>query len=127
MTEQEALIREAIAAEAAQAVDHRVVLANLRRGRARRRPFALFAAAGLTVAAAAVAVVVPLTVDRTASAPPADQVAPTTPVARTVLLIGADGAGGADSIVLVRVAPDHPRARGGVAGGRRGCGAAGVR
>lgn len=108
MTDQEALIREAVAAEAAQAVDHRVVLANLRRGRSRRRPVALFAAVGLTVAAAAVAVVVPLTVDRSAS-PPAGQVAPTTPAApRTVLLIGTDDMGGTDSIVLVRVAADTP-------------------
>ena len=103
---QEALIREAIAAEADQAVDPRTVLANLHGKRSRRRPFALFAAAGLTAAAAAVAVIVPLTVDRTASAPPADQVVPTTPAARTVLLIGTDEAANTDSIVLARVGDD---------------------
>ncbi|MCE6999004.1 LCP family protein [Saccharothrix sp. S26] len=102
-TRQEALIREAIAAEADQAVDHRSVLANLHGKRSRRRPIALFAAAGLTAAAAAVAVIVPLSVDRTASAPPAGQV---TPTARTVLLIGTDGAGNTDSIVLARVGDD---------------------
>ncbi|MEU4442313.1 LCP family protein [Actinosynnema sp. NPDC050801] len=107
MTDHEALIREAIAAEADQAVDHRAVLAELRRKRSRRRPIALFAAATLTVAAAAVAVIVPLAVDRTASAPPAKQVAPASN-ARTVLLIGTDGGGNTDSIVLVRIAADTP-------------------
>ncbi|MFI9008476.1 LCP family protein [Actinosynnema sp. NPDC053489] len=101
-TRQEALIREAIAAEAHQAVDPRAVLAVLHGARARRRPFALFAAVGLTAAAAAVAVVVPLTVDRTASAPPAGQAPPAT----TALLIGTDGARNADSVVLARVAGD---------------------
>ncbi|GAB2963650.1 LCP family protein [Saccharothrix stipae] len=107
MTDHEALIREAIAAEADQAVDHREVLAHLRRERSRRRPIALFAAATLTAAAAAVAVIVPLSLDRTA-APPGGQVAPPPSSARTVLLIGTDGAGNTDSIVLVRVAADTP-------------------
>lgn len=103
MTDQEALIREAIAAEADQAVDYRTVLANLRGRRSRRRPIALIAAAALTAAAAAVAVIVPLSVDRTAS--PVD---PATPPAtpQTVLLVGLDDAAHTDSIVLARVGED---------------------
>ncbi len=108
-TRQEALIREAIAAEADQAVDHRTVLANLHGKRPRRRPFALFAAAGLTAAAAAVAVVVPLTVNRDAAPPAVDPAAPpaaTSAAGRTVLLIGLDGAANTDSVVLARVGQD---------------------
>ena len=105
-TRQEALIREAIAAEAAQAVDHRTVLANLHGRRSRRRPFALFAAVGLTVAAAAVAVVVPLTLDRGA-APVGPAKAPTAAAtAQTVLLIGLDGSSNTDTVVLARVGTD---------------------
>ncbi|XVS67291.1 LCP family protein [Actinosynnema sp. CA-299493] len=106
-TRQEALIREAISAEAGQAVDRRTVLANLHGERTRRRPFALFAAAGLTVVAAAVAVVVPLTVDRSAAPPTTDPAAPpATTTARTVLLIGLDGAANTDSVVLAKVGVD---------------------
>ncbi|ROP36131.1 LCP family protein [Saccharothrix texasensis] len=106
-TRQEALIRDAIAAEAGQAVDHRTVLATLRGGRTRRRPFALFAAAGLTVAAAVVAVVVPLTVDRGAAPPATDPAAPpVTTTARTVLLVGLDGSANTDSAMLARVGAD---------------------
>ncbi|MEV8438202.1 LCP family protein [Actinosynnema sp. NPDC051121] len=104
---QEALIREAIAAEADQAVDSRAVLANLHGKRSRRRPFTLLAAAGLTVAAAAVAVVVPLTVQQSASPAGVDPAAPpTTGPAQTVLLIGLDGATNTDSVVLARLAGD---------------------
>lgn len=103
MTYQEALIREAIATEADQAVDHRTVLANLHAKRSRRRPIALIAAATLTVAAAAVAVIVPLAADRTTS--PVDPAAP--PAApQTMLLIGLDGSTHTDSVVLARVGPD---------------------
>ncbi|QQQ79086.1 LCP family protein [Saccharothrix sp. 6-C] len=110
-TRQEALIRDAIAAEAGQAVDHRTVLATLHGGRTRRRPFALFAAAGLTVVAAVVAVVVPLTVDRGAAPPATDPAAPpvtatATATAWTVLLIGLDGSANTDSAVLARVGAD---------------------
>ncbi|WP_367127241.1 LCP family protein [Saccharothrix sp. HUAS TT1] len=100
---QEALIREAIAAEADQAVDHRAVLAGLRDGQARRRrPFALFAAAGLTAAAAVVAVVVPLGADRGAAPDPAA----TGGAPGTVLLAGLDDTGNTDLVVLARVGPD---------------------
>ncbi|PSL52646.1 LytR family transcriptional attenuator [Saccharothrix carnea] len=106
-TRQESLIREAIAAEAEQAVDHRTVLANLHGKRSRRRPFALFAAAGLTAAATAVAVIVPLSVDRTAAPASVDPAAPpTAATTRTVLLIGLDGAANTDSVVLARVGAD---------------------
>jgi LCP family protein required for cell wall assembly len=106
-TRQEALIREAIAAEADEAVDHRAVLAGLRGRRSRRRPFTLFAAAGLTVAAAAVAVVVPLTLDRSAAPSSVDPAAPlAATTAQTVLLIGLDGSANTDSIVLARVGAD---------------------
>ncbi|CCH30902.1 LCP family protein [Actinosynnema sp. NPDC047251] len=99
MTGQEELIREAVAAEAAQAVDSRDVLAALHRGRARRRrPWGVIAAA--TVATAAVAVVVPLTISR--SAAPTDPAAP--PVAaRNVLLVGLDEGPRTDSVVLAHV------------------------
>jgi LCP family protein required for cell wall assembly len=103
MTDQEALIREAIATEADQAVDYRTVLANLHAKRSRRRPIALIAAVTLTVAAAAVAVIVPLSVDRTAA--PVDPAAPpATP--QTMLLIGLDGEAHTDSVVLARVGSD---------------------
>ncbi|MEU4769467.1 LCP family protein [Actinosynnema sp. NPDC023794] len=104
-TRQEALIREAIAAEADQAVDYRTVLANLHGARSRRRPLALFAAAGLTVVAAAVAVIVPLTVDRSAAPSSVDPAAPPA-TAQTVLLIGLDGSANTDSLVLARVGAD---------------------
>ena len=108
-TRQEALIREAITAEADQAVDHRTVLANLHGERSRRRTFTLLAAAGLTAAAAAVAVVVPLALDQSAAPSPVDPAAPpaTAPAtAKTVLLIGLDGSANTDSVVLARLAPD---------------------
>lgn len=104
-TRQEALIREAIAAEADQAVDHRTVLANLHGARSRRRPLALFAATGLTAVAAAVAVIVPLAVDRSAAPSQVDPAAPPA-TAQTVLLIGLDGSANTDSVVLARVGAD---------------------
>ncbi|ONI84937.1 hypothetical protein ALI22I_31230 [Saccharothrix sp. ALI-22-I] len=105
MTEQEALIREAIAAEADQAVDYRSVLANLHGKRSRRRPIALIAATTLTAVAAAVAVIVPLSVDRSAAPPPPiEQAAP--PTGQTVLLIGLDDSANTDSVVLARFSPD---------------------
>ncbi|WP_051772857.1 LCP family protein [Saccharothrix sp. NRRL B-16314] len=108
MNEQERLIREAIAAEADQAVDYRAVLSDLHRAKPRRRPIALFAAIGVAAAVAAVAVIVPLGVDRGAApgtvdpaAPPAGQ-AP----AQNVLLIGLDEVTNTDSVVLARLGPD---------------------
>ncbi|MEV0679010.1 LCP family protein [Actinosynnema sp. NPDC050436] len=101
MTDRDQLIREAVEAEAAQAVDSRDVLAALRRGRARRRPRAWVAVAAVATAAAAVAVVVPLAVSRSAAptepaAPPAES--------RTVLLVGVDDGTRTDAVVLARVA-----------------------
>ncbi|NUT50760.1 MAG: LCP family protein [Saccharothrix sp.] len=98
-TRQEAIIREAIASLAEEAVDHRVVLANLRDARKRRRSIAMFAAVGLTAVAAAVAVIVPLSVDRVA-APPEPAAPPTT---QTALLMGLDGEAHTDSVVLLRL------------------------
>ncbi|MEJ2856711.1 MULTISPECIES: LCP family protein [unclassified Saccharothrix] len=97
------LIREAIAAEAAEAVDAREVMAQLQRRRARRRPGPLLAVAALTAAAAAVAVVVPMTVSREA-APPATSSTAVTPMApQNVLLVGLDEYAHADTVALARV------------------------
>ncbi|WP_447002795.1 LCP family protein [Saccharothrix isguenensis] len=112
MNHQEKLIREAITAEADEAVDYRTVLATLRHRKSRRRPTALFAAIGVTAAVAAVAVIVPLSTDRGASsgavapaAPPSEQVATPAP-AQNVLLIGLDDGVNTDSVVLARLGPD---------------------
>ncbi|MCS7480688.1 LCP family protein [Umezawaea endophytica] len=103
MTDQEALIREAIAAEADETVDARAVLAAVHAKRSRRRPLALLAAAGITVAAVVAAVVVSL------PTPPAqtEELEVATPVEpRTVLLAGLDDSGRTDSVVLARVGVD---------------------
>ncbi|CAL9530178.1 Polyisoprenyl-teichoic acid--peptidoglycan teichoic acid transferase TagU [Actinosynnema sp. ALI-1.44] len=106
MTDREMLIREAIAAEAAEAVDAREVMAQLHRRRARRRTGPLLAVAALTVTAAAVAVVVPMTVSRDAAPSPGSSSTATTPLApRNVLLVGLDEAAHADSVALARVTP----------------------
>jgi LCP family protein required for cell wall assembly len=106
MTNDEILIRQAVAEEANQAVDPGTVLAALREGRRpRRRRTMLVAVAGFAVAAAVVAVVVPLTASRDASAPPAARVdAPPPPSAtdQTILVVGNDDNARADSILLVR-------------------------
>lgn len=102
MTEQEALIREAIAAEANDTVGSGAVLAALHGKRSRHRPLALFAAVGVTVVAAAVVVVVPMT-----TAPRTETLEVATPVEpRTVLLAGLDADGRTDSVVLTRIAAD---------------------
>ncbi|MFI9812093.1 LCP family protein [Saccharothrix variisporea] len=99
------LIREAIAAEAAEALDAREVMAQLRSRRARRRPGPLLAVAALTAAAAAVAVVVPMTVSREA-APPGTSSTVATPLApQNVLLVGLDEYAHADTVALARVTP----------------------
>ncbi|GAA1292456.1 LCP family protein [Saccharothrix xinjiangensis] len=103
MTDQEALIREAVTAEADEAVDHRAVLAALRTRRARRRPLALLAVGALTAVAAVVAVAVPLVVDR-GSPPAATEVPP--PTGRTVLLVGLDDVPRPDAVVVARISPD---------------------
>ncbi|MGM1065603.1 LCP family protein [Saccharothrix sp. Mg75] len=108
MTEQEFLIREALADQAEQRVDHREVLAHLHRAQRRRRPLALVAVGVLTAAAAVAAVAIPFAVDRTAA--PDDQARVTPTTGQTVLLLGLDdGAPGAarpDALVLLRLSPD---------------------
>jgi LCP family protein required for cell wall assembly len=110
MTNDEFLIRQAVAEEANQAVDPSTVLAALREGRRpRRRGTMLVAVAGFAVAAAVVAVVVPLTATRDASAPPAgrvDAVPPPTATAENILLVGKDDYTHTDSILLVQHRPD---------------------
>jgi LCP family protein required for cell wall assembly len=116
MTEEEMLIRQAVTEEANQAVDPRTVLAALRAGRQprRRRTGLLVAVAGFAVAAAVVAVVVPLTVSREAAplAPPAQQGRVAAPTEQNILLVGMDIDGGdngranADTVVLVRRTAD---------------------
>ncbi|MET0237011.1 MAG: LCP family protein [Kibdelosporangium sp.] len=104
---EEALVRQAIAAEAEQAVDPGIVLAHLRQGRKpRRHQTKLVAVAGLAVAAAVVAVVVPLAASRD-EAPPGASVA-SGPAAKdqNILLIGVDSRDHADAIVLTRVGTD---------------------
>jgi LCP family protein required for cell wall assembly len=109
MTDHENLIRQAVAAQANEAVDPAVVLAGLGQGnRSRRRSFTLVAAAGLAVAAgvvAVVAVVVPLTAAHQAPAPPA-AVAAAPATEQNVLLVGLDGNAFTDSIVLARIGAD---------------------
>jgi LCP family protein required for cell wall assembly len=109
---EELLIRQAIAAEAEQAVDPGIVLANLRRGRKpKRRRTMLIAVAGFGVAAAIVAVALPLTVSRDA-APPANSVVPVPATAdQNILLLGMDGSdpttgSRTDAIVLARLGAD---------------------
>lgn len=108
MNEQERLIREAIAVEADQAVDYRAVLADLHRAKPRRRPIALFAAIGVAAAVAAVAVIVPLAVDRGSAPGAVDPAAPPSgqAPAQNVLLIGLDADVHTDSVVLARLGPD---------------------
>ncbi|WNV87905.1 LCP family protein [Umezawaea sp. Da 62-37] len=102
MTEQEALIREAVAAEAAEAVDSRTVLAALHAKRSRRRPLALLAVVGFTVAAVVAAVLI--TPDAVPRPEPLEAATPVQP--RTLLVAGLDAVGLADSVVLARVGVD---------------------
>src|SRR5262245_2774220 len=107
MTNDELLIRDAIAAEAAEAVDPGTVLVNLQRGlKPRRRRTWIVAVAGGAVAAGIAAVVIPLTASREA-APPATVPTPT-PVAteKTLLLLGMDNFDHPDAIVLARFGVD---------------------
>ncbi|RSM72661.1 transcriptional regulator [Kibdelosporangium aridum] len=109
MTNDELLIRQAIAAEAEQAVDSGTILANLRQGaKPRRRRIWIVAVAGGAVAAGIVAVAVPLTASREA-APPATSETITPPPAaaeKTLLLLGTDVVGNPDSIVVAKFSPD---------------------
>lgn len=101
----EQLVRDAFAEEAARAVDSREVLAAVR-GRRQRRSYGLvLATAAVVVIVAAVATFVVPEVFRRSSVPPAtEQSRAVTPT--NVLVVGMDGAGYSDSIVLVQVGAD---------------------
>lgn len=106
MTNDELLIREAIAAEAEQAADSSTVLANLRRGaKPRHGRTLLVVVAGGAVAAGIAAVAIPLTTSRDA-APPATVAAPPAPTEKTLLLLGMDTTDHPDAIVLARFGVD---------------------
>ncbi|MCE7010783.1 LCP family protein [Kibdelosporangium philippinense] len=109
MTNDELLIRQAIAAEAEQAVDPGTVLTALRQGaKPRRKRIWIVAVAGGAVAAGIAAVVIPLTASR-AAAPPAtsETVNPPVVVAETtVLLMGLDVINIPDTIVLAKLGAD---------------------
>jgi len=100
----ENLVREALAAEADRAPDPRPVFAAIARGRRRRLPTlaVVVAAATVAMAIAVAAVVVPDAVGRSAT-PPADQ-APATD--QDVLLVGTDGDGRADAVMLAHLGAD---------------------
>ncbi|MFS8096226.1 LCP family protein [Lentzea alba] len=100
MTDQEKLIRQAIAAEAAEAVDSRVVLAELQKKR-RSSTGTIFGVVGLTVAAAATAVILPTTLDSSSTATPAEHQRP-----ETVLVTRTDDSGLVKDVVLVRAGLD---------------------
>jgi LCP family protein required for cell wall assembly len=108
MTNNEALIRQAIAAEADEAVDPAVVLATLQQGKRprRRRTTLVVAVAGFAVVAGVIAVTVPLTSSREAEAPPAAVIAPTPATDQNVLLVGMDDYQHSDAIVLARFGAD---------------------
>lgn len=94
------LIRQAIAAEADEAVDSRTVLAELHKKK--RKPFGMMVGvATLTVAAAAAAFIVPMALKKTDASPGA---APSGPM--NVLLIGTDEAGYTDALVWAKVQTD---------------------
>ncbi|MET0133511.1 MAG: LCP family protein [Kibdelosporangium sp.] len=102
---EEVLIRQAIEAEADQAVDAGTVLAGLSSARPKPRRTGLIAVAGLVVIAGVIAVVVPLTASRQETHP-ASAVTPPPPLATTdqdILLVGTDGRGHTDTIILVRL------------------------
>ncbi|MFD4672063.1 LCP family protein [Lentzea sp. NPDC058450] len=95
------LIRQAIEAEAEERVDSRTVLANLHKRK--KKPFGLIVGvATLTIAAAAVAVIVPTTIKKTDASPAAQQPA----TAQNVLLIGMDDFTKTDALMLARFRAD---------------------
>lgn len=93
------LIREALAAEADERVDPRAVMAELHKKKSRKRPFALIAATGITVAAVVVAVTV--LVPRATHTVDGANPLPAKP--QTVLLMGLDDYAHADAITLVHL------------------------
>ncbi|MFJ8963897.1 LCP family protein [Lentzea sp. NPDC102401] len=98
------LIRQAIAAEAEERVDSRIVLANLHKAKKRKPLGLIVGVATLTAAAAAAAVIIPTTIKKTEAAPPA--VSPGAAEAQNVLLIGADDMGNTDALMLARFRGD---------------------
>ncbi|MFD5825421.1 LCP family protein [Lentzea sp. NPDC060358] len=98
------LIRQAVAAEAEERVDPRIVLAELQKAKKRTRPWGVIAGvAALTAAATAAAVLVPTALEKT-DASPATQTAPVT--AQNVLLIGIDDADRTDALVFTHFGAD---------------------
>ncbi|MET9634216.1 LCP family protein, partial [Lentzea sp. NPDC006480] len=98
------LIRSAIAAEAEERVDSRTVLAELHKRKA-RKPFGLIiGVAGLTVAAAAAAFIIPTAIKKTDAAPATSPQAPIS--AENVLLLGLDEVGNTDAIVYAHFNAD---------------------
>ncbi|MEV4320141.1 LCP family protein [Actinocrispum sp. NPDC049592] len=106
---EETLIRQAIEEEASQAVDPGTVLAGLRDTQPRRRTGMLMAVAGTAVAAAVVAVVVPLTASRDEQPAPAanSSAAPVPAAEENILLVGTDdhGAPYTDTMILIHRGP----------------------
>jgi LCP family protein required for cell wall assembly len=101
----EQLVRDAFAEEAARAVDSREVLAAVRGRRPRRSYGLVLATAAVVVIVAAVATFVVPEVFRRSSVPPAtEQPRAVTPT--NVLVVGMDGRGYSDSLVLVQVGAD---------------------
>jgi LCP family protein required for cell wall assembly len=100
------LIRQAITAEANERVDSHAVLAELHRRKKSRKPFGLIVGvATLTVAAAAVAFIVPTAFKKTEAAPAATGSAPTVS-GQNVLLLGTDDANHTDAIVYAHFGSD---------------------
>jgi LCP family protein required for cell wall assembly len=101
----EQLVRDAFADEAARAVDSREVLAAVRGKRPRRSyGVALVAAAVVVVVAAVATFVVPEVFRRSSVPPAAEQSRTVTPA--NVLVVGTDGGGYTDSILLVQLGAD---------------------
>jgi LCP family protein required for cell wall assembly len=101
----EQLVRDAFAEEATRAVDSREVLAAVRGKRPRRSYGLMLATAAVVVIVAAVATFVVPEVFRRSSVPPAtEQSRAVTPT--NVLVVGNDGLGYSDSIVLVQLNAD---------------------
>jgi len=99
------LIRQAIAAEAEERVDSRIVLAELHKRKKARKPLGMIiGVATLTVAAAAATVVVQTAVHKTDASP---ATAPQPPASATnVLLIGTDDVNNTDALVFARFDTD---------------------
>jgi LCP family protein required for cell wall assembly len=105
----EQLVRDAFAEEAARAADSREVLAAVRGRRPRRSYGLVLAAAAVVVVVAAVATFVVPEVFRRSAPPPVGDRQQERTIAVTptnVLVVGLDGSGWTDSIVLTQVTAD---------------------